>query len=144
VNARRSRSIWQGSCTGDCRMKRTFVFNAALLSQLLAVSAGLTLAGPLFGQANQPPQTASTATQNKADRELTRQIRKAIVSDKSLSTQAHNVKILTQDGTVTLKGQVKTDDEKKAVEDKATGVVGNGKVTSEITVGPNTSKSKSE
>jgi hyperosmotically inducible protein len=125
-------------------MKRTFVFNAALLSQLLAVSAGLTLAGPLFGQANQPPQTASTATQNKADRELTRQIRKAIVSDKSLSTQAHNVKILTQDGTVTLKGQVKTDDEKKAVEDKATGVVGNGKVTSEITVGPNTSKSKSE
>ena len=126
------------------RMKSTLVFNAALLSQLLAVSAGLTLAGPLFGQANQPPQTASTATQNKADRELTRQIRKAIVSDKSLSTQAHNVKILTQDGTVTLKGQVKTDDEKKAVEDKATGVAGNGKVTSELTVGPNTSKSKSE
>ena len=98
----------------------------------------------MFGQADQPPQTASTATQNKADRELTRQIRKAIVSDKSLSTQAHNVKILTRDGTVTLKGQVKTDDEKKAVEDKATGVAGNGKVTSEITVGPNTSKSKSE
>jgi hyperosmotically inducible protein len=125
-------------------MKRTLVSNAALLSQLLAVSAGLTLAGPLFGQADQPPQTASTANQNKADRELTRQIRKAIVSDKSLSTQAHNVKILTQDGTVTLKGQVKTDDEKKAVEDKATGVAGNGKVTSELTVGPNTSKSKSE
>jgi hyperosmotically inducible protein len=125
-------------------MKSTLVSNAALLSQLLAVSAGLTLAGPLFGQANQPPQTASEATQNKADRELTRQIRKSIVSDKSLSTQAHNVKILTRDGTVTLKGQVKTDDEKKAVEDKATGVAGNGKVTSELTVGPNTSKSKSE
>ncbi len=125
-------------------MKRTLVSNAALLSQLLAVSAGLTLAGPLFGQADQPPQTASTATQNKADRELTQQIRKAIVSDKSLSTQAHNVKILTRDGTVTLKGQVKTDDEKKAVEDKATSIAGNGKVTSELTVGPNTSKSKSE
>ena len=124
-------------------MKSTLVSNAALLSQLLAVSAGLSLAGPLFGQANQPPQTASAATQNKADRELTRQIRKAIVSDKSLSTQAHNVKILTRDGAVTLKGQVKTDDEKKAVEDKASGVAGNGKVTSELTVGPNTSK-KSE
>jgi hypothetical protein len=136
-------------------MKRTLVSNAALLSQLLAVSVGLTLAGPsfgegmpgegMFGQANQPPQTASTATQDKADRELTRQIRKAIVSDKSLSTQAHNVKILTRGGAVTLKGQVKSDDEKKAIEDKASGVAGNGKVTSELTVGPNTStKSKSE
>jgi len=125
-------------------MKSTIVCNAALLSQLLAVSAGLTLAGPLFAQANQPPQTASTATQNKDERELTQQIRKAIVSDKSLSSQAHNVKILTKDGAVILKGQVKTDDEKKAVEDKASGVAGNGKVTSELTVGPNTSKSKSE
>jgi hyperosmotically inducible protein len=122
-------------------MKSTLVSNAALLSQLLLVSAGLTLAGPLFGgQANQPPETASAAKLNKADRELTQQIRKSIVSDKSLSTQAHNVKILTRDGTVTLKGQVKTDEEKKALEDKAASVAGAGKVTSELTVGPNTSK----
>ena len=129
-------------------MKRTLVSNAALLSQLLAVSAGLTLAGPLFGQekpgpADPPPQTASTAKLDKADRELTQQIRKAIVSDKSLSSQAHNVKILTKDGAVTLKGQVKTEEEKKAIEDKAAGVAGAGKVTSELTVGSNTSK-KSE
>jgi osmotically-inducible protein OsmY len=121
-------------------MKRAFVSNAALLSQLLAVSAGLTLAGPLFGQANQPPQTASEAKLNKSDRDLTQQVRKAIVSDKSLSSQAHNVKILAKDGAVTLKGQVKTDEEKKAIEDKASSVVGEGKVTSELTVGPNTSK----
>jgi osmotically-inducible protein OsmY len=120
-------------------MKRAFVSNAALLSQLLAVSAGLTLAGPLFGQANQP-QTASEAKLNKSDRDLTQQVRKAIVSDKSLSSQAHNVKILAKDGAVTLKGQVKTDEEKKAIEDKASSVVGEGKVTSELTVGPNTSK----
>src|ERR1700740_1673019 len=100
-------------------MKSTLVSNAALLSQLLLVSAGLTLAGPLFGgQANQPPETASTAKLNKADRELTQQIRKAIVSDKSLSSQAHNVKILTKDGMVTLKGQVQTDEENKAIEEK--------------------------
>lgn len=133
------------------RMKKALVSNAALLSQLLAVSAGLTLTGPLFaGQTNQPPEksgtppTASSATQDKADRQLTRDIRKAIVSDKTLSMQAHNVKILTKDGTVTLKGQVKTDDEKKAVEDKAAGIAGAGKVTSELTVGPNNSKSKSD
>jgi osmotically-inducible protein OsmY len=132
-----ARAVLQG------RMKRTIVSNAALLSQLLAVSAGLTLVGPLFGQ-DQTPQTASTVIRNKADRDLTRQIRRAIVSDKSLSTQAHNIKILTSDGTVTLKGQVKTDDEKKSVEDKANSIAGNGKVTSDLTVGPNTSKSKSE
>jgi osmotically-inducible protein OsmY len=121
------------------RMKRTLVSNAALLAQLLAASAGLTLAG----QADQPPQTASEAKLNKSDRDLTQQIRKAIVSDKSLSSQAHNIKILTKDGAVMLKGQVKTDEEKKAIEDKAGSVAGSGKVTSELTVGPNTSK-KSE
>ena len=101
-------------------MKSTIVSNAALLSQLVLVSAGLALAGPAFGgQANQPPETASTVKLNKGDRDLTQEIRKSIVSDKSLSAQAHNVKILTKDGMVTLKGQVKTDEEKKAIEDKA-------------------------
>lgn len=110
-------------------MKSTLVSNAALLSQLVLVWAGLTLAGPAFGgQANQPPETASTAKLNKADRDLTQQIRKSIVSDKSLSTQAHNVKILIKDGMVTLKGQVKTDEETKAIEDKAASVAGTGKV----------------
>ena len=127
----------------DGGMKKTIVAHAALLSQWIVVSAGMILTGPLFSQANQPPQTASTAKLNKADRELTQQIRKAIVSEKSLSSQAHNVKVLTNNGAVTLKGQVKTDEEKKAVEDKAASVAGAGKVTSELTVGPNTSK-KSE
>jgi osmotically-inducible protein OsmY len=122
-------------------MKSTFVSNAALLSQLVLVSAGLALAGPAFGgQANQPPETASATKLNKADRDLTQEIRKSIVSDKSLSAQAHNVKILTKDGMVTLKGQVKTDEEKKAIEDKAASVAGADKVTSELTVGANTSK----
>ncbi len=127
-------------------MKRTFACNAALLSQLAVVSAGLVLCGPLFAnqEAQPTPPTASDVKQDKSDRELTRQIRKAIVSDKSLSTQAHNVKILIKDGAVTLKGQVKTDDEKKAIEEKASGIAGTSKVTSELTVGPNTSKSRSE
>ena len=54
--------------------------------------------------------------------------------DKSLSTYAHNVKIVTQDGQVTLKGPVRSEDEKKAIEDKAAEVAGNGKVTSELNV----------
>ena len=42
------------------------------------------------------------------------------MKDKSLSTYAHNVKIVTQDGQVTLKGPVRSEDEKKAIEAKAT------------------------
>ena len=59
------------------------------------------------------------------DRELTAAIRKAIVDDDSLSTNAHNVKIVTIDGVVTLRGPVKTPAEKAAVAaaaEKAKGV----------------------
>jgi hyperosmotically inducible periplasmic protein len=56
------------------------------------------------------------------------------VKDKSLSTDAHNVKIIASDGKVTLKGPVESEEEKKAVENKATQVAGAENVTSEITV----------
>jgi hyperosmotically inducible protein len=102
---------------------------------LLAASAGLSLAAP--NQDRDPGQvTADQQKSNKADRELTQKIRKAVVADKSLSLSAHNVKIISRDGMVTLKGTVKSDDEKKAIEDKATEVAGQGKVTSELTVKP--------
>jgi hyperosmotically inducible protein len=84
--------------------------------------------------ANQP--TADQQKESRSDRDITQQIRQAIVKDKSLSTYAHNVKIITQDGQVTLKGPVKTDDEKKAIEAKAAEVAGNDKVTSELNVKP--------
>jgi hyperosmotically inducible periplasmic protein len=83
---------------------------------------------------NEP--TADQQKENTSDRQLTAQIRRAIVKDKSLSTSAHNVKIIAQSGNVTLKGAVKTDAEKQAVESKAAQVVGEGKVNSEIQVAP--------
>jgi osmotically-inducible protein OsmY len=67
---------------------------------------------------------------------MTQQIRKAIVQDKSLSTYAHNVKIITQNGQVTLKGPVRSDDEKRALEAKATEVAGAGNVNDELNVKP--------
>jgi hyperosmotically inducible protein len=84
--------------------------------------------------ANQP--TADQQKESRSDRDITQQIRQAIVKDKSLSTYAHNVKIITQNGQVTLKGPVKTDDEKKAIEAKAAEVAGNDKVTSELNIKP--------
>jgi osmotically-inducible protein OsmY len=78
--------------------------------------------------------TADQATNKKSDRELMRQIRRAVVGDKSLSTYAHNVKIISENGKVTLKGPVHSEDEKRAIEAKATQVAGDGNVTNEITV----------
>lgn len=78
--------------------------------------------------------TADRQKMNSADRDLTQKIRKAIMADKSLSTYAHNVKVISRDGMVTLKGPVRSDAEKSTIEAKATEVAGAGKVTNEITV----------
>jgi hyperosmotically inducible periplasmic protein len=80
--------------------------------------------------------TADQQKNNKSDRELARQIRRALVKDKSLSTYAHNIKVIAQDGMVTLKGPVHTAAEKQAIEAKAAEVAGGAdKVKSEIEVG---------
>jgi osmotically-inducible protein OsmY len=63
-----------------------------------------------------------------------RKIRRAILNDKSLSTYAHNIKIISQHGKVTLKGPVHTEDEKKSIEAKATEIAGDGNVTNQIIV----------
>ena len=80
---------------------------------------------------------AMTADQQKetaADRELAKKIRKSIASDSSLSTYAHNVKVIVRDGMVTLKGPVKSDEEKNAVGAKANDIAGADKVQNELTV----------
>ncbi|MFZ0318429.1 MAG: BON domain-containing protein [Candidatus Sulfotelmatobacter sp.] len=84
--------------------------------------------------ANEP--TADQQKMAQSDRDITQQIRKSIMSDKSLSTYGHNVKVITQNGMVTLKGPVRSEEEKKAVEDKAAQVAGTDKVTNEIDVQP--------
>jgi osmotically-inducible protein OsmY len=85
---------------------------------------------------NQNEPTADQQKENTNDRQLTAQIRRAIVKDKSLSTTAHNVKIIAQNGSVTLKGPVKSEEEKQAIESKATEIAGSGKVNNELQVAP--------
>jgi hyperosmotically inducible periplasmic protein len=80
--------------------------------------------------------TADQQKENAADRDLTRKIRQSVIADKSLSTYAHNVKIVAQDGQVTLKGPVRSEAEKTAIVSKATEIAGVGKITNEITVAP--------
>jgi hyperosmotically inducible periplasmic protein len=68
------------------------------------------------------------------DRELTAAIRKAIVDDDALSTNAHNVKVITVDGVVTLRGPVKTAAEKAAVAGKAEKAAGVKRVDNQLEV----------
>jgi osmotically-inducible protein OsmY len=80
--------------------------------------------------------TGDQQKENPTDRELAKQIRRALTKDKSLSTNAHNVKVIAQGGVVTLKGPVNSEEEKKAVETKAAQIAGSDKVTSQIEVAP--------
>lgn len=85
---------------------------------------------------NAEEPSADWQSNSPSDQTLTRQIRQALVSDKSLSTDAHNVKIISQDGQVTLRGPVRSKEEKHLVESKATEIAGAAKVTSELQVAP--------
>jgi hyperosmotically inducible periplasmic protein len=120
---------------------RAFVFTGAL-----AVSTGVA-----FAQTPQTPPdntkvntrdrakgavTADQQKENAGDRELTQKIRKSLMADKSLSSYAHNVKVVAQGGQVTLKGPVRTEEEKRNVEAKAVEVAGAGHVVNEISIAP--------
>jgi hyperosmotically inducible periplasmic protein len=84
-------------------------------------------------------QTSPTADQQKmnpTDRAITQKIRKAIHEDNSLSTYAHNIKIITRDGKVTLRGPVRSEEEKTNLEAKAVSVAGQDNVTNQLEVAP--------
>ena len=122
----------------------TRAINALLLSgacSLIAVQAGAQQPAPDNTKVNKADRakgavTADQQNENAADRELAKKIRQSVVDDKSLSTYAHNVKIVAQDGQVTLKGPVRSEAEKTSIAAKATEIAGAGKVTNEITVAP--------
>jgi len=59
--------------------------------------------------------TADTQSHDPADLEVTRRIREAIVKNDRLSTSAHNVKIITNAGIVTLRGPVVSEEERATV-----------------------------
>jgi hyperosmotically inducible periplasmic protein len=127
---------------GSIRFRFTrIVLTAMLAGSFCATVPALALAQeatpPDNTKANKDDQSGLTAEQqkeNSSDRDITRRIRQAIQKDKSLSTYAHNVKIITQSGVVTLKGPVRSDDEKSVIAGKAAEVVGESNVKNQLTV----------
>jgi len=78
--------------------------------------------------------TAGQQSNATSDVELTRKIRRAVVTDHSLSMMAHNVKIVSANGSVILRGPVKTEEEKTAIASKAEAIAGTDKVDNQLEV----------
>ena len=86
---------------------------------------------------NDGRMTPGDQANNKTDTAITQQIRKAVVADKGLSTNAHNVKIITANGVVTLRGPVKSASEKASIEEKAKQTAGVTRVDNQLEVASN-------
>ena len=108
----------------------------ALFSGGALVSAQSSSTAPDNTKVNKEPGqlTADQQKDTTADRDLTAKIRQSIVDDKTLSTYAHNVKIISRNGQVTLKGPVRSQAEADAIAAKATDIAGAGKVVNQLSV----------
>ena len=80
--------------------------------------------------------SADQQSNSQSDLEVAQKIRRSITQEKNLSTYAHNIKIITQGGSVILKGPVRSAEEKATVENKAAVVAGKDHVKSELQVVP--------
>jgi hyperosmotically inducible periplasmic protein len=78
--------------------------------------------------------TPGDQRENRTDLDITQQIRQAVMANDALSFTAKNVKIITAGGKVTLRGPVKTTDERAAIEAAARRVAGVTQVDNQIEV----------
>jgi hyperosmotically inducible protein len=114
-----------------------------LLVAPLALAQSATSVAPDNAKSNKVDASNASATAdaqtNKAtDLDITGRIRQSVMADKSLSTYAHNVKIVTVNGSVILNGVVRSQDEKSAIETKAEAVAGKQQVTNDLKIAPST------
>lgn len=115
-----------------------FAFIGALLTMAATASAE-TPPAPDNSKVNERDRdrnaiTAESQSNASSDTELTRRIRRDLTSDKDLSVNAHNVKIITIKGKVTLRGPVNSENEKESVLKHAQAVVGASNVTNHLEV----------
>ena len=117
-------------------------------SWVWAVVVALALPGAVLGQTDVAPDnsksnkvdssnqnpTADDQKENDSDRKMTQAIRRSVMADKSLSTYAHNAKIVTVNGTVTLNGVVHSQAESDNLAQKAQSVAGSGRVVNKLKV----------
>jgi hyperosmotically inducible protein len=125
--------------------QRSKNFPIIVLGALIAFSAGAIAQSPVAtgdradntatnvrdrGDTTKPTDQSNA----KQDIQVAATVRRAIVADKSLSTKAHNVKLVANSGAVTLRGPVENDAEKTKVEAIAKGVAGVTTVNNDLDV----------
>jgi hyperosmotically inducible periplasmic protein len=122
------------------RLVLAFVFSGVLLGTgAAAMAQDATPVAPDNSAVNARDRdtgamTAGQQSNVKSDVELTRKIRRAVVADRSLSVMAHNVKIVSANGSVILRGPVKTEEEKSIIASKAGAIAGADKVDNQLEV----------
>jgi hyperosmotically inducible periplasmic protein len=114
---------------------------AVLLSALCLTGAAMAATEPDNTDVNKRDRDSSALTpldqsNTKADVEVAAAVRDALTDDKSLSVNAHNVKVIVRSGVVTLRGPVANAAEKERVEAVARGVAGVTRVDSALDVNP--------
>ena len=83
---------------------------------------------------NDATKTPGDQSESEADRTISQNIRKAVTADDSLSTNGKNVKIITVDGVVTLRGPVKSEAEKTSIASKAKQIAGVKNVENQLEI----------
>jgi hyperosmotically inducible periplasmic protein len=88
----------------------------------------------LNGRDNGTTLTPIDQSNSADDLATVAQVRKALMADDTLSMDAKNVKVIVSDGAITLRGPVKTDEERKTVERTTMQLAGSNRVESQLEV----------
>jgi len=120
-------------------MKHTLLVLACLSTVSLAAVAADEKTKPDNTAVNQRDRSGETETSgdqanNAADLKITQAIRQALMKDSELSMTAKNVKIITNNGQVTLRGPVKTAQEKAKIDKLAKSAAGGAKIDDQLDV----------
>lgn len=106
-----------------------------VIKGMLALGASGLMA---MAQTTPPPQSAQTrtrsTTETSTDNQMATKVRQGLMSDQNIGAAAHNVKVSSRNGMVTLRGKVSTAEEKDMIVSKAKQIAGDSNVKDEITV----------
>ena len=121
-------------------MKRTLLALTCLSAlSLAALAADNKKAEPDNTATNERDRSGETKTSgdqsnSSADLKITQDIRRALMKDSELSTTAKNIKIITDNGQVTLRGPVKSAQEKAKIDQLARSAAGGAKIDDQLDV----------
>ncbi len=126
--------LLSGACQKSDAIDTTHTTSGTMPAQATTPAANENMALNARDNAGSTAGTPLAQGNSPADLEMTQRIRQDLVADNSLSNDAKNVKVITSDGVVTLRGPVKSEAERAAVETKARRAAGSDRIEDELDV----------